>query len=75
MVNCLLTCMIWFGGYGHLDTCRGKVDIIFETQNYYYVRLIQSDPYPSDMKIEININQRVNKYSCEKKVVNEKSKN
>lgn len=65
-MRCLLECLIWIGGVGYFDKCMGRVDVLYSSAKYNYVRLIQGPVQngPDTVKFEIKISQQVEKKDC-----------
>lgn len=66
-MTCLLSCLITLGGYGHYDLCPGTVEVVYDTQKYNYVKLIQGPATVGhEVQIDIKIWQQVEKDLCKK---------
>jgi len=66
-MNCLLQCVILIAGIGHYDVCLGKVEVLYSSPDYHYVKLIQGPLVNGNQVIlDIKIWQQVLKKDCKK---------
>ena len=64
---CLVACLIWTGNTGHFDLCKKESKIVYETDNYQYVQILdyKEQKISKDVKIEIQGEfQQLNKDAC-----------
>lgn len=63
---CLVSCIIWASGIGNYDYCKEPVTKIYETQDFYYVKVnVSKTETMGSIKIEMNgLTQQIEKVKC-----------